>query len=615
MPELVPPKPTKEFHEAYLEIYGKSKKKEEKELEELDLPPLKVIPVREEKKGFLTNLFKKEQPTMPVSPAKEEKPSLPEIKLPEIKLPEIKLPKRENQEKPLFDLSELEKLDMPPAKEIRSKKEILPELQKWDIEMPLTAKEEIPKKKTGKIYDFLAEIKTGAKKKEEIKKEFEMPKIELPQLKLPKIELPKSMLAEQAKEARKIPSFVPKKAPEKYPVFEERKESIFEREKLREGARDVQFAYEKKHKAETGGFEYLEKIKPLQKPEPLAVETAEEMPKIKISEFKSKEDFKKHMKLLKMYEAKVKKEETAEKRKMQELSAWKEKIAVQEKRIDEKMRKIEQMEKELQQKQDDVSQYEPKMRELYQKEDAIAEKERELQQRQEDIHATERQLKEEETSIVAKVKKLEADQKLLEKEQNSIVKTVAKMEMEKEKIAEKNREFSAILRKIEEEEQTLKLKADVIESREQRLIKKEKILQKDVERVERLKKKAERLKDVEETYERMKRRLQDAYREYEEKFSQKAYAAPREIGIRPVAIEPTIRPLQKQEEVVISGDMTNLLTITKQLIMEKHYEEANKNINKLMIRYMQIPENNPRKKEIYYEILGLKNMLKLELLE
>jgi len=108
--------------------------------------------------------------------------------------------------------------------------------------------------------------------------------------------------------------------------------------------------------------------------------------------------------------------------------------------------------------------------------------------------------------------------------------------------------------------------------------------------------------------------LRIAYKEYEEKFSNQQAAAPREI--RAVPIQPTFQPMQQREaRVVDSGDITNLITATKQLIIDKHYDEANKNINRLMQRYMQIPDNNPRKKEIYYEIVGLKNMLKLDLLE
>ena len=65
MLELEPPKPTKEFHDAYLEIYGKGKKKTEDrkinsdplfsldmpkkntkdDLSALDVPPLKLEPI------------------------------------------------------------------------------------------------------------------------------------------------------------------------------------------------------------------------------------------------------------------------------------------------------------------------------------------------------------------------------------------------------------------------------------------------------------------------------------------------------------------------------------------------------------------------------------------
>lgn len=650
--ELEPPKPTKEFHEAYLEIYGKKKKTEEgkggalpelglaleipagkkesesdkenkKQLEldlaALDIPPIKgkdlqimdmpkinlEIKTEEPKKGIMSRLFSKK--------AKEEAKQESGLDLSSIKMPLLSD----------LESNKVDMMDMPPPKLQSMEKERLPALDRMEIESPKEEVKEITKKqsplkifsraekKEPKIampssHDFLAEIKFGARKKEEA----------------PSFATPAKPKKEE-KPMIRMPSF---SAPEKYPLFDERAETFFEKTTMKTGARDMQVAYEKKHPHETGGFEFLEKIKPLEKTEAgkdftIMAEEAEEFaaPKIEIPKQLSLQVLKKFKKEVQAYEVRIKKAKTNLKKKESGAQVWIKKQAMQEKKINEKTQKMQQMERELAEKQKTVAQYEPQLRELERKQDEMLAKERELKARQEDVHETEVRVQNEENAIIAKIKKLEADQKLLEKEQDAIQKTVNKLDKERVQISAKTKEFANIVKKIEDSERALKEKAQDIDEREERMRRKEKLIETEFARIQKLKKTAERLKDVEETYARMRERLRLAYKEYEEKFSnQQVYGKPegrQEQAIRPMPLVATYQAPMHKEPAIDTGDITNSITATKQMIMDKHYDEANKNINRLMQRYVKIPDSNPRKKEIYYEILGLKNMLKLDLLE
>ncbi len=534
MQELEPPKPTKEFHEMYEEIYGKKKKREETlkrehlqegeqknsidDLDKLDIPPIKLIPyekkyvpvsLEKEKKGFFSGLFGKKR-------KKEENSKFPPLEIENLNLPLLDL----HDHNELVDgepvdtttfskdeklaMDELEKLDTPP-KQLTI--EPFPELS--DIKTD--------RKKERKIHDFLAEIKGGARRKEE-EKEFHI-------------------------------------------------QTSFEKEKVEEGAGDFTPAFKKQWKA------------------------------------------------LKEYEQNVKKTIIECNKKQVEVQTWIKNQQIEEKNVEKKVQKLHSMEQKLHQKQQNIVQYEPKMRELRKKEDDIDAKESALKKKHQDLKETESRIRTEEDAIVAKIKKLEADQKLLEKEEDALSKTVAQLDKERVAITSKTLEFAKIVKDISNAEKELKEKAQILDDREARIKKKEKLVEIEFNRIEKLKKTAERLKNVEETYTRMKERLREAYKEYEKKFANQQAYAPQEI--QSVTIQPTFLPVRTMQEsrAVDSGDITNLITATKQLIMEKHYDEANKNLNRLMSRYMQIPDNNPRKKEIYYEIVGLKNMLKLDLLE
>ncbi len=662
--ELEPPKPTKEFHEAYLEIYGKKKKdetksaalpelglaleipvrkkesdrdKENKQQLELDLAALDIPPIKgkdiqimdmpelktgetkAEKKGIISRLFSKKAKEAEPIIQKQEPFDLGKLYMPPAKM-----------QIPTAESKKLESMDLPPLKlqipETKAEKAI-PAMDKWDIESSRETMEEVTKKSSvlgmftkpaqkkepkstmPSSHDFLAEIKFGSRKKEE------MPSFATPKIKQEPIKEEKPIIT--------MPSFnVPEK--EKYPLFDEREETMFEKTTMKTGARDMQVAYEKKHPHETGGFEFLEKIKPLESAKTLKnlkiiTEEAEEsaVPKIETPKQLSAQAVKKFKKEVQAYEQRTKKAKAELKKKESDTQVWLKKQAIQEKRISEKMQKMQQMEKKLEEKQRAVAQYEPQLQELEKKQDDLLAQERELKAKQEDIHETEVRVQNEENAIIAKIKKLEADQKLLEKEQDAIQKTVNKLDKERLQISVKTKEFANIVKKIEDSESALKEKAQDIDEREERIRRKEKLIEAEFARIQKLKKTAERLKDVEETYARMRERLRLAYKEYEEKFSnQQVYGKEtREETIRPMPLVATYQAPMQKEPSLDTGDITNIITAAKQMIMDKHYDEANKNINRLMQRYVKIPDSNPRKKEIYYEILGLKNMLKLDLLE
>lgn len=572
--EIIVPKPTKEFHEAYAEIYGKKKpegKKKEQtfvELPPLELPeasqPLVELPKgenKEQKKGFFSNLFKKRE-------EKElhalEQLDLPPEKKQSLEIPEVSFEKQE-------EVPELPKgLKLKPLSLLGGKQKPLISLE--DLDTP-PQKQEEKKEKEKKIHDFLEEVKFGSK---------------------------------------------PTTG-----VFNEHKESMFEKEKLQEGARDLQSVYEKQHPHEMGGFEYLEKITPPKKPtiweeaKPMEEESwlvEEKIPKVKKQDLKTTADIKKHLQLLKGVEKRLDQKVSELKKKQKQAQDWKARLDKQEQQVKEKLHKMTIMEYELKEKRTEVQNYEPKLAELHQQQDRLLEKERELKHRQEDVHETEEHLRKEETAIIERIRDLETDQQILEKEQDSIVKTVEKIKKERVVLNAKAKEFKEIMKRIEEAERAVKRKAELLDDRELMVKRKEEKVQKEVARVEKLKKSAEKLKDAEEAYERMKHRLREMYKEYEQRFTHQP-ARPEAI-VKPMPLEPTfLRPGTKEVPTLLKGDITNLMTATKQLILEKHYDEANRNVNVLMSRYMQIPENNPRKKEIYYEILALKNMLKLELLE
>ena len=423
--DLEPPKPTKEFHEAYLEIYGKGKKKTEQKqpeimkdfsLENLELPPLKLtlpeIPGEKtgstnQKKGLFSNIFKRkeEQKTKTMELQKLDLPPLKSELHKERVFGEI-VETSSFAKDDLQAISDLEKLDLPPLKQAakagileRMKfplfKKKAPVLEEPPMKMLLPKQQDMmimttPKKEggknkekemPGKIHDFLAEVKFGAREAEpvkESKKKTIIPK--MPDLSWPDMK-------------------------DLYPV--EEKESSFERMKSSQGARDVQLAFEKKHPHETAGFEYLEKIEPLQKSHglvaeevALALEETPKMPKAKRQDFKTITEFKKYMKDAKEYEQRVRKALVEYKKKQTETQVWIKKEKEQEKRINEKTKRIETMERELQQKQQEITNYEPQLRELERRQDEIGQKGQEIKQRQRDVHETELRLHTEENAII-----------------------------------------------------------------------------------------------------------------------------------------------------------------------------------------------------------------------
>ena len=636
MLDLEPPKPTKEFHEAYMEIYGKGKKKDDKAVqpadESISFSALDVPPPRTEepKKSFFSFLNKEKKSsldTLDLPPFKTDMPRKPlfsftekDLDIHALELPPLKISKYSSSKKSSsIDLFDLNQLDLPPLKTepapLPSLFQNIPVLEKKKIKFPVKEIEIVGKK--APVYDFLAEVKNGKRQAiEPIKKQEPVKKVE---------------------SAKK--NFEPAPISKEILIFNE---SVFEKTAAQKGARDMQIAFE---------HEPFEAEKPSSPNKSLFSfeESGEELPKVK--PFKSPVEFKQYMKQAKIYEQKLKKLNSQSKKAQQEklkklnsqskkvqqdvaalvskqhshdakLNEKMKKISILEKELQEKheknVKKVSLMEQGIQQKEEKFSHYEPLMQELYMREDgikvredSIKTKEHEVRQKQQDLLDTEARLKAEENSIIAKIKRLEADQKILEKEQNAIVKSVQKLEEDKKQIVVKTREFADIMKRITLAETELKERTNLFVERENRIKRKEQLVEKEVARLATLKKKSEKLKDVEQTYERMKQRLRDAYEEYEQRFASKESYTPQKFTIEPTVKLMEEKPISQAD----TGDISNLISHTRKLVLEKKYEEASRNITKLMHRYMQIPDSNPRKKEIYYEILSIKNMLKLDLLD
>ncbi|MBI5393266.1 hypothetical protein HZA96_05335, partial [Candidatus Woesearchaeota archaeon] len=68
-------------------------------------------------------------------------------------------------------------------------------------------------------------------------------------------------------------------------------------------------------------------------------------------------------------------------------------------------------------------------------------------------------------------------------------------------------------------------------------------------------------------------------------------------------------------EDVEQRDLLTMIDETNSLIKEKKYNEANTYLGKIMNEYEKIDSSHVKKRELYYEILGLKNEIKLALLK
>jgi len=216
-------------------------------------------------------------------------------------------------------------------------------------------------------------------------------------------------------------------------------------------------------------------------------------------------------------------------------------------------------------------------------------------------------LKEEKT-ITKKIKIMESDKRLLEREQDSIINRIKTLEKEKKDFKNQEREFIKTITKLETIKRATEEKITKIESKNIMLTKKESELQSELKRVKVLVKKVDNLKEMEKTHDRLKVRLRKMYKEIEEtaQKTRKTRRATPKVVYKPYKT----RVLPKAD----IQDFAVLLGQTRNLIRNKRFTEANQNINNLMNRYTSIHDDHPRKREIYYEILGLKNDVKLGLL-
>ena len=75
-------------------------------------------------------------------------------------------------------------------------------------------------------------------------------------------------------------------------------------------------------------------------------------------------------------------------------------------------------------------------------------------------------------------------------------------------------------------------------------------------------------------------------------------------------IEKPAEALQSIDSDVQEKDMLSMIDETNHLIKQKKYDEANTYLNRIMTEYEKIDQNHLKKRELYYEILGLKNEIK-----
>ncbi|MFA6888606.1 MAG: hypothetical protein WC254_03855, partial [Candidatus Woesearchaeota archaeon] len=377
--DLEPPKPTKEFHEAYKEIYGKGKKRNDTDVQKpivdslsltaLDVPPLKKE--LEPKKSFFSFLNKEKKitsepavipsltlggsPKLSHSFSDKELSELDTLDLPPLKTPEKMHESFQSEsKKPLFSFSEHNfdtgSLELPPLKISKPvmQKKSSPAQDKldWDnLDLPLIKIESVPlsspipvfsstpsTKETGiesfgdqfptpgkkaPVYDFLAEIKHGKRHETQPVKKLST-----------SVPLSKSMFDELA----------------------------FEKTTAQKGARDMQIAMEHEPFGQEDFF--TEKsITPLAslKTSPLSKtsvhtyhESVQEHPQVQ--SFKSPAEFKSYMKQAKDYELKLKKLNVQSKKAQQEVVMLLNKQQLHDTQLTQKMKKIVLLEKNLQEK-------------------------------------------------------------------------------------------------------------------------------------------------------------------------------------------------------------------------------------------------------------------------
>ncbi|MBI3032645.1 hypothetical protein HYY69_04165 [Candidatus Woesearchaeota archaeon] len=222
-------------------------------------------------------------------------------------------------------------------------------------------------------------------------------------------------------------------------------------------------------------------------------------------------------------------------------------------------------------------------------------REKQLQDSGRELTEQQKLLEKQEAAISGTVQKIEDDKELISQKENAIVKEITKFERLKEEIKDKARALT-----LKEQDADMKISLNNQRSKElndlaKKLEHKEKQLETLAEEIKDFKKLLEHKKELERIVDRLQKRSRGIYNRIE---------------------SPLIKEEHKnvvQKVVDVAEEIKAFMGKTQKLIDNKNYAEAHNNIDQLMNMYSHLDDSNLRKKEIYYDILSLKNQMKLAL--
>jgi chromosome segregation ATPase len=203
-------------------------------------------------------------------------------------------------------------------------------------------------------------------------------------------------------------------------------------------------------------------------------------------------------------------------------------------------------------------------------------------------------------------------------------------------IIEKSREVKDEMEEKLQAEADAALKIKELDEKEKEIEEKTQKMEEDLAEIRESKKHKEEMKKMEKSYQRLKDRLSTEYEKLE-----KAYRLRKKVENldTPVpdadsffedkkhhtkhhkkkdddnddSLDKPLKPPAQSGEANMQ-DISSMIKETFDAIKTKKFQKANSNITKILDRYHSIPSTNIRKKEIYYDILELRNELKLALL-
>ena len=268
----------------------------------------------------------------------------------------------------------------------------------------------------------------------------------------------------------------------------------------------------------------------------------------------------------------------------------------------------------------------------------------------------------EEQSITDKFNKIELDLKLINEKENEIVSTYKKLTALKTSVTKKEQ----LVKSKQDEMQRIinenKLRAKELDKISKTLAEKEKIITQTLENLKKYDELVKNKMEMELIVERLQKRVKDEYKKLESIHKLKnrnidenvafyhetkdihaeSENADRNAAVqasqsetdgaddRTIPMEELHNVLSAQQaqqskqdsqapesitEDIEERDLLTMIDETNSLIKEKKYDEANTYLSKIMNEYEKIDSNHVKKRELYYEILGLKNEIKLALLK